>query len=357
MKHFLLVIDSQEGFMVEGVTDPEASMVSTLLESKIFDCVISSVYQNFPGSNIIRFMGWDKLLTADEQKLTDTVSAHSHHLVYKTTYSAYSESLVKLLKDENDGVLPQCVYIVGFDLDCCVLMTAADLFENGIRPIVLTKYCGASGGEEARLAGIRTLKSLIGANNIHSEAIHSHEDLDSILASAETAVHISAVPSQETAQKLVDRLLWLRWHISFAESCTGGKAAAGIVDVPSASGVFNASFVTYSNEAKMKFLDVSEDTIRKYGVVSEPVAAEMAAGAAKNGYAQVGVGISGIAGPSGGTATKPVGMVCFGFYINGETHTRTVYFGSIGRNAVRQASVDFVYHTLLELLESVPSDV
>ena len=152
------------------------------------------------------------------------------------------------------------------------------------------------------------------------------------------------------AQKLVDRLSCLGWYISLAESCTGGLAAAGIVDIASASSVFKESYVTYANEAKIRLLDVSADTITRHGVVSEPVAGQMAAGAAKKAAAQVGVGISGIAGPSGGTVEKPVGTVCFGFYIDGAVYTKTVRFGEIGRNAVRQASVDFAYRTLLELL-------
>lgn len=350
MKNFLLVIDAQEGFMVPGVTDREESLINELLKGKFFDCVISSVYRNSPESNIIRFMGWDKLLTQQEQKVTAVVAAHTHHYIYKSTYSAYSDELVHLLKQENGGDLPECVYVVGFDLDCCVLMTAAQLFENGIRPIVLTKYCGASGGEEARAAGTRTLQSLIGANNLSAARIFSTADLRKILDFAKTAVHISSTPTQRKAQDVVDRLCNLGWHVSFAESCTGGMTAAGIVDVPSASSVFNESYVTYANDAKIRLLGVSADTIAQHGVVSEPVAAEMAIGAASEAGAQVGVGISGIAGPSGGTPTKPVGMVCFGFYIDGTVYTKTMQFGNIGRNAVRQSSVDFVYDTLLELL-------
>lgn len=161
---------------------------------------------------------------------------------------------------------------------------------------------------------------------------------------------IDQMTSYEKAQALVQRLIALGWHISFAESCTGGKAAAGLVDVADASKVFDVSFVTYANDAKIRCVGVSADAIRQYGVVSEPVAAQMAAGAAKAANAQVGVGISGVAGPSGGTAEKPVGMVCFGFYIDGKTCTKTVQFGDIGRNAVRDNSVEFVYDTLLQLL-------
>ena len=140
MKHFLLVIDAQVGFMVKGVTDLEEATVNTLLKSNCFDCVISSIYQNLPDSNIIRFMGWNKLLTKEEQKVTDIVAAHTNHFVYKNTYSAYSKELVDLLIQENNGSLPECIFIVGFDLDCCVLMTAADLFENLVKDKAHSKY-------------------------------------------------------------------------------------------------------------------------------------------------------------------------------------------------------------------------
>lgn len=156
---------------------------------------------------------------------------------------------------------------------------------------------------------------------------------------------------QEKAQAIVDALAAKQWRISFAESCTGGLAAAGIVDIASASSVFDASFVTYANEAKVKLVGVSPASIEAWGVVSEQVALEMARGAAEQSGAQVGVGISGIAGPTGATPGKPVGMVCFGFYIDGAEYTATMQFGAIGRNAVRAASVDFVYDTLLEKLK------
>lgn len=152
------------------------------------------------------------------------------------------------------------------------------------------------------------------------------------------------------AEKVVKLLAKKGWHITFAESCTGGMAAAELVGVASASAVFDASLVTYANEAKIRYLGVSPASIEAHGVVSEAVAGEMAVGVAKVNHAEVGVGISGIAGPLGGTAEKPVGMVCFGFYVNGKTVTKTVQFGNLGRNVVRQKSVDFVYDTLLELL-------
>lgn len=150
--------------------------------------------------------------------------------------------------------------------------------------------------------------------------------------------------------KVVEKLIEKNYHITFAESCTAGLAAAKLVNVPDASKVLDVSFVTYANEAKQKYVNVNEDTIEANGVVSEKVAGEMAAGAANAMGAEVGVGISGIAGPSGGTDKKPVGMVCFGFYVNGNISTYTMKFGDIGRNNVRAASVDFCYEKLLELI-------
>nr|WP_027870234.1 CinA family protein [[Eubacterium] cellulosolvens] len=154
----------------------------------------------------------------------------------------------------------------------------------------------------------------------------------------------------DQAGKVVEKLMERKLHISFAESCTGGLAAAALVDIPDASKVFDASFVTYANEAKMKYLGVDDQTIGECGVVSEEVAGQMARGCAMANGAEVGVGISGIAGPGGGTEKKPVGMVCFGFFADGRTETFTRYFGEIGRNEVRRLSVAFVYDHLLELL-------
>ena len=129
-----------------------------------------------------------------------------------------------------------------------------------------------------------------------------------------------------------------------------GKMAARIVDVPDASKVLNASIVTYANEAKMKYANVSKDTLKQYGAVSENTAREMAEGVAKANNADVAAGISGIAGPTGGTEDKPVGMVCFGFYIDGKVFSDTKHFGNIGRNNVRDESVEYVLDVLIKEL-------
>lgn len=152
------------------------------------------------------------------------------------------------------------------------------------------------------------------------------------------------------AKEVVDKLIALGYRISFAESCTGGLAVARLVGVPDASRVLDASIVTYANSAKIEYLGVKESTINTHGVVSEEVAKEMAEGVAKRNASNVGVGITGIAGPGGATERKPVGMVCFGFFIAGKCFTFTKQFGAIGRQEVRGASVDFVYEMLCELI-------
>lgn len=157
---------------------------------------------------------------------------------------------------------------------------------------------------------------------------------------------------EKKEEQLVKILKEKGWHISFAESCTGGMAAARLINVSSASNVIDGSMITYSNEVKKKELGVPEELMEKYGVVSEEVALAMAKGISEKMKSEVGVGISGIAGPLGGTEKKPVGMVCFGFLADNEMWTKTKYFGELGRNCVREAAVEFVYDELLAWLKS-----
>ncbi len=141
-----------------------------------------------------------------------------------------------------------------------------------------------------------------------------------------------------TAEQLCERLSARGWHITFAESCTGGLAAATLVGVSGASSVFDGSFVTYANHVKEELLGVKPASIAACGVVSETVAGEMAEGAARAMGCEVAVGISGIAGPLGGTPNKPVGTVCFGFSVAGRVVTETMHFSG-DRTAVREAAV------------------
>ncbi|MBW0157169.1 CinA family protein [Sedimentimonas flavescens] len=124
-------------------------------------------------------------------------------------------------------------------------------------------------------------------------------------------------------------------RIATAESCTGGMVAAALTDIPGSSDVFERGFVTYSNLAKQEMLGVTETSLCAHGAVSEEVAREMAEGVLAHSQADLGVSITGIAGP-GGSEFKPEGRVCFGLAQRGlQTRVETIEFGAIGRANVR----------------------
>jgi nicotinamide-nucleotide amidase len=130
-------------------------------------------------------------------------------------------------------------------------------------------------------------------------------------------------------------------HVATAESCTGGLVAALLTEVPGSSAVVEAGFVTYSNEAKAAMLGVRADLLDAHGAVSEAVARAMAEGTLARSRADIAVAITGIAGPGGATATKPVGLVHFGLALRGGTtrHLERRY-GDLGRSIVRARSVE-----------------
>ncbi|MGL4760573.1 MAG: competence/damage-inducible protein A [Sarcina sp.] len=137
-----------------------------------------------------------------------------------------------------------------------------------------------------------------------------------------------------TAKLLIEKNL----TVSTAESCTGGLLAGTLINYPGISEIFMEGAVTYSNEAKMKRLGVKKETLDKFGAVSEETAREMAEGIAKVSGTNIGVSTTGIAGPSGGTQEKPVGLVYVGLCINGETKVKKLnLFGN--RERVRRRTV------------------
>jgi nicotinamide-nucleotide amidase len=138
--------------------------------------------------------------------------------------------------------------------------------------------------------------------------------------------------------------------LASAESCTGGWLSAAITSIPGSSEWFDRGFVTYSNAAKQDMLGVGQDTLERFGAVSEQVACEMVAGALARSRAGVALAITGIAGPGGGSAAKPVGTVCFAWALAGQAVRTTTRHFSGDRTAVRRQSVEFALQTLLETL-------
>jgi len=153
------------------------------------------------------------------------------------------------------------------------------------------------------------------------------------------------------AERIAAALLKKRAMLATAESCTGGWAAQALTAIAGSSSWFERGFVTYSNAAKEEMLGVRPQTLTRHGAVSEQAAREMALGALAHSRADVALAITGVAGPSGGSAKKPVGTVCFAWAAKGAAaRTETRRFAG-DRNAVRRQSVERAFHGVLELLD------
>lgn len=152
------------------------------------------------------------------------------------------------------------------------------------------------------------------------------------------------------AADLGRRLLDRGWRVATAESCTGGLVAGAITAVAGSSDWFERGFVTYSNEAKQEMLGVPSERIDEHGAVSEAVAIAMAEGAVARSHADCALSVTGVAGPGGGTPTKPVGMVCFGWIVPGAPARAGTLHLAGDRRAVREASVEAALAGLIDLV-------
>jgi nicotinamide-nucleotide amidase len=149
-------------------------------------------------------------------------------------------------------------------------------------------------------------------------------------------------------QHLATQLQQRRWMLVTAESCTGGLIAGACTDLSGSSNWFERGFVTYSNAAKTELLGVDAPLIERHGAVSPEVAQAMATGALTHSHAQVAVAVTGVAGPTGGTPDKPVGLVWFGLALRGQVLTEKMNFAG-DRAAVRSATVQHALRRLVEL--------
>ena len=141
------------------------------------------------------------------------------------------------------------------------------------------------------------------------------------------------------------------YSFTCAESCTGGWVGHALTSIPGSSEWFGSSFVTYSYEAKTQILGVSSQDLDSFGAVSKEIVEQMVSGALDKSGADVGVAISGIAGPDGGTDTKPVGTVCFAWKINGQEVIASAEHFSGDRNEVRYSSVERALMGTIELIK------
>ena len=149
-------------------------------------------------------------------------------------------------------------------------------------------------------------------------------------------------------EKIINKLIEKNISISFAESCTGGALASTITKIPGVSKIFKGSFVTYSDEYKERFLNVSPSTIKTYGVVSKEVAFEMAEGLKKITGADIVISVTGNAGPTQGDINEPIGRIYLGFSIDDRLYTKELNL--IGK---RERIIEEIVRTVFNELESI----
>lgn len=139
--------------------------------------------------------------------------------------------------------------------------------------------------------------------------------------------------------------------LAAAESCTGGMIAAAMTERAGSSSVFERGFVTYSNDSKEELLDVSREILENYGAVSAETASAMIQGVFRHSHADIAVSVTGIAGPSGGTAEKPVGLVYIGWGNRDRTETAKYMFSG-DRSEVRRQAAETALQNLIEFLQT-----
>jgi nicotinamide-nucleotide amidase len=164
--------------------------------------------------------------------------------------------------------------------------------------------------------------------------------------------HGPAHHASQAVRRLAALLLENQWRLATAESCTGGLIAAACTDLAGSSEWFERGFVTYSNAAKTDMLGVPVQQIATHGAVSEAIARAMALGALQQSPAQVSVAVTGVAGPSGGSAAKPVGTVWFAWGLPSGIYAEVQHFPG-DRAAVRAATV---VHALKQLAALIPKE-
>lgn len=155
----------------------------------------------------------------------------------------------------------------------------------------------------------------------------------------------------EAINQLAEQLRRQHWQLVCAESCTGGLLGAALTSMPGSSDWFTGGWISYSNEFKQRQLAVSTDTLQQYGAVSEATVEAMVKGAQQQSGAEVAVAISGIAGPGGGSADKPVGTVCIGWGVKDKVWSQRFLFQG-DRDQIRENSVTTTLENLLLILDS-----
>ena len=180
MKNILLVVDMQNGFARYNQTIKLTEKIKELLKLKVFDSVVATRFLNDTNSIYEQLFGWKRLESEDERAIASGYEKYIDYVFDKYVYNCINASFIQKLCQLNDGKYPEKIFVVGADTDCCVLTIATGLFENNIRPIVLTNYCDSNGGSDSHKAGLLCMKRLIGEKQLSNIEITSNTNLDII---------------------------------------------------------------------------------------------------------------------------------------------------------------------------------
>lgn len=180
MKTILLIIDMQQGFAQSPTMCQLANRIGQLIDSELFDSTIATRFLNSDYSVYESILGWKKLKTAEEQLLDSKIEESASIIFDKYIYNCVNENFIQKLRQVNEGRLPEKIYLVGSDTDCCILTSATALFEIGIRPIILLDYCWSNGGQQSHEAGITCMRRLIGENQLFRGTPKSRLELEEL---------------------------------------------------------------------------------------------------------------------------------------------------------------------------------
>ncbi|MCK8058857.1 MULTISPECIES: competence/damage-inducible protein A [unclassified Fusibacter] len=214
----------------------------------------------------------------------------------------------------------------------------SDIFENQSDPSIGIYALG--GMLSLRVSTVK--RTNLEAENVLMPIVHSIKN--------RLIDYVFSTEGETLAEVVVKKLDLLHKKLTFAESCTGGNLAKGITDISGASNVFDSSLVTYSNQEKTRLLGVSPQTLESHGAVSEETAKEMVMGLKSATGADLCVAVTGIAGPSGGTEDKPVGLVYIGYSLDGRVQVEKHHFHGTREN-IRLRTTQTVYMQINRYLE------
>ena len=180
MKLIAIIVDMQNGFASSERIQELGDRIDALLQKDLFDAVIATRFLNGDHSPYERFLDWTEMRTDEDIQLLPSILPYVDLTVDKQIYTCVNADFLQMLCQLNDGTMPEKVFLMGVDTDCCVLATATGLFENDIRPVVLTAYCDSTGGAEYHEAGLLCLKRLIGEKQLYGGSPETKHLLDSI---------------------------------------------------------------------------------------------------------------------------------------------------------------------------------